>query len=45
MKGLAKEIGGSITVSGTDGVKIIIIFERDVLHHMNQLQDDYLESA
>jgi two-component sensor histidine kinase len=45
IRGLAKEISGELTMENTSGVRIIILFGRDLLHTMDQLQDDYLESA
>jgi two-component sensor histidine kinase len=45
IKGLAKEIKGDIIFDNSNGVKIVIIFERDLLHNMYRLQDNYLESA
>jgi len=45
IKGLTKEIGGEITFNNTNGVEIVIVFGRDMLHTMNGYQDDYLESA
>lgn len=45
MKGLAKEIRGTIRFETHGGVKIIICFEQDVLHPADVLQDDYLASA
>jgi len=45
IKGLAKEINGDITFDTINGVKIVIAFERDLLHNMDRLRDDYLESA
>jgi two-component sensor histidine kinase len=45
MKGLAKEIGGNIIFEKANGVSVTIIFEKDLLHYADRLQDDYLEEA
>jgi two-component sensor histidine kinase len=45
MKGLAKEIGGSIIFEKANGVTIIIVFEKDLLHYSDQLRDDHLTDA
>jgi two-component sensor histidine kinase len=37
MKGLAKEIRGSIDVENNNGVKITVVFERDALNDMDRL--------
>ena len=44
MKGLAKEIRGEITIENNNGVSITIVFDRDLLHSMDQEQVEYLES-
>ena len=43
MKGLTKEIGGKITFENSKGVKISVIFGRDMLHELEQPQVDDLE--
>ncbi|MBO9200482.1 MULTISPECIES: tetratricopeptide repeat-containing sensor histidine kinase [Niastella] len=44
IRGLTKEIGGYITFENHKGVLITIVFERDILHSMNEGRDDYLTS-
>jgi hypothetical protein len=45
MKGLAKEIGGNIVFENANGMKITILFEKDLLHDADQVQHDYSAPA
>jgi two-component sensor histidine kinase len=44
MKGLAKEIRGSIDIENNNGVKITVLFEHDALNELDMLEIEYLTS-